>query len=96
MSRSNEDKGAYRSSSRRSFLIQKSVFLGFNDYQDGVWGDDYETERQYWQISYEWGRQIAQYCVIKKIKVDWRSINKIPRDLTEAVWESQLQGYLLS
>ena len=92
---SNNDKSNYGTASRRKFLTQESVFLGFNDYQDGVWGDDYETKKEYWQISYEWGRQIAQYCEMKKIKIDWGSVNKIPRDLTEAVWESQLQGYML-
>ena len=42
--------------SPRAFLVQQSVFLGFNDFQDGVWGEDYETKKEYWQISYEWGR----------------------------------------
>ena len=92
---SNEDKSKYGRSSRRAFLTQESVFLGFNDYQDGVWGDDYETKREYWQISYEWGRQIAQYCEAKEIKIDWQSVNKIPRALTNSIYGAVANDYIL-
>ena len=35
---------ATSSSSVRKFLTQEQVFHGFNDYQDGVWGADYESK----------------------------------------------------
>jgi hypothetical protein len=83
-------------SSARSFLVQQSVFLGFNDFQDGVWGEDYETKKEYWQISYEWGRQIAAYCEAKKLSVTWKKFNVIPRSLTSACWHSVSEGYVLN
>jgi hypothetical protein len=90
----NESERYGRASSRRRWLSQKSLFLGFNDYQDGIWGEDYETKREHWQISYEWGRQLAAYCEAEEIKVNWTSINKIPRSLTDSVWGA-LHNYVL-
>ena len=92
---SNADRSTYRSSSRRKFLTQESVFLGFNDYQDGVWGDDYETKGEYWQIAYEWGRQLAQYCEVKDIKIGWKSVTKIPRALTDSLYGATDNDYIL-
>ena len=92
---SNDDKSNYRTASRRKFLTQESVFLGFNDYQDGVWGDDYETKGEYWQIAYEWGRQLAQYCEVKDIKIGWKSVTTIPRALTNSVYGAMLNDYIL-
>ena len=83
-------------SSARSFLVQQSVFLGFNDFQDGIWGDDYETKKEYWQLSYEWGRQIAAYCEAKQLSITWKKLNVIPRSLTTATWRSVSQGYMLN
>ena len=75
--------------------MQESVFLGFNDFQEGVWGKDYETEREYWQISYEWGRQIAQHLEGKGRQVSWKAMNKIPRALSDAVWGAMSDGTFL-
>jgi hypothetical protein len=83
-------------SSARSFLVQQSVFLGFNDFQDGIWGKDYEDKKEYWQISYEWGRQIAAYCEAKQLSITWKKLNVIPRALTTATWRSVSQGYMLN
>ena len=82
--------------SARAFLVQQSVFLGFNDFQDGIWGKDYEDKKEYWQISYEWGRQIAAYCEAKELSVAWKKVNVIPRSLTTATWRSVVQGYMLN
>ena len=57
---------ATSSSSVRKFLTQEQVFHGFNDYQDGVWGADYESKNQYWQISYEWADKLL-LGVLKEI-----------------------------
>ena len=83
-------------SSARSFLVQQSVFLGFNDFQDGIWGEDYETKKEYWQLSYEWGRQLAAYCEAKGLSITWKKVNIIPRALTNATWRSIQHGYLLN
>lgn len=88
-------KRNYNKSSRRHFLLQRSVFLGFNDYQDGIWGEDYETEREYWQISYEWGRYLAQYCEIKNIKINWKERGTIPRALTDSVYGAIEDEYVV-
>ena len=82
--------------SARNFLIQESVFLGFNDYMDGVWGEDYETKPTYWQVSYEWGRQIAGFVQAKGIDVVWDKIDRIPRKLTHATWWANRGGYILN
>ena len=83
-------------SSARSFLIQESVFLGFNDYMDGIWGEDYETKPTYWQVSYEWGRQIAGFVQAKGIDVVWDKIDRIPRKLTRATLGANTLGYILN
>ena len=89
------DKNKYGRASRRSFLKQESVFLGFNDYKNGVWGEDYETKGSYWQVSYEWGRQISQWCESKEIKINWKTFDVVPRDLTNSVWNAVRSGYIL-
>ena len=76
---------ATSSSSVRKFLTQEQVFHGFNDYQAGVWGADYESKNQYWQISYEWGRQIASWCAERNIEISWNKMTTIPRALTREV-----------
>ena len=82
--------------SARSFLTQESVFLGFNDFVDGVWGDDYERKPAYWQVSYEWGRQIASYIEFKGIGVEWNEMERIPRKLTHATQWANLYNYILN
>ena len=82
--------------SARSFLIQESVFLGFNDYMDGIWGEDYETKPTYWQVSYEWGRQIAGFVESKGIDVAWDKMDRIPRKLTNATHMANWGGYILN
>ena len=82
--------------SARSFLIQESVFLGFNDYRDGIWGEDYETKSDYWQVSYEWGRQIAGFVESKGIDVAWDKMDRIPRKLTHATLGANMLGYILN
>jgi|TARA_R110002020_G_scaffold102221_3_gene240253 hypothetical protein len=84
-----------RTASPRKFLLQKSVFLGFNDYQDGIWGQDYEAQGEYWQASYEWGRQIACFADAKGINITWKNINVIPRSLTGASISAHMRGYVL-
>jgi hypothetical protein len=82
--------------SARNFLIQESVFLGFNDFVDGIWGEDYETKPAYWQVSYEWGRQIAGYVQDKEIDVSWNKMDRIPRKLTHATQWANWGGYILN
>jgi hypothetical protein len=82
--------------SARSFLIQESVFLGFNDYMDGIWGEDYETKSDYWQVSYEWGRQIAGFVQAKGIDVVWDKMDRIPRKLTHATLRANRDRYILN
>lgn len=77
-------KMATHSSSIRKFLTQEQVFFGFNDYKDGVWCKEYDSKNQYWQISYEWGRQIASWCAEANVEISWNKIATIPRALTEA------------
>jgi hypothetical protein len=72
-------------SSTRAFLTQQQVFHGFNDYQNGVWGADYEHKNQYWQISYEWGRQIASWCESKNLEISWTNLTTVPRALTQSI-----------
>ena len=84
---SNRQVKTGRRSSARAFLVQQSVFLGFNDF---------EAQGEYWQASYEWGRQIAAYCEAKQLSVTWKKFNVIPRALTNATWRSIVQGYMLN
>jgi hypothetical protein len=80
------------SCSRRQFLLNEPVFLGFHDFEDGVWGLDYETKPAYWQLSYEWGRQIALHCKQEDLEISWKERKKIPRALGAALWGAMASG----
>ncbi len=83
------------SCSRRKFLLNESVFLGFHDFRDGVWGLDYETKPAHWQLGYEWGRQIALHCKQEGVAISWKERTRIPRALSNAVWGAMASGIFI-